>query len=74
MKKLVNVVLHGSRQGKATGWQFWPGFAVAHFDNGTQKYCGDVSVREVIEKVRGESGVGEYEARLQRWIETGVPQ
>lgn len=47
---------------------------MAHFDDGTQKYCGDVSVREAIETVRSESEVGEYEARLQRWVETGSPQ
>lgn len=73
MKKLVNVVLHGSRQGKATGYQFWPGFAIAHFDDGTQKYCGDVSIREVIELVRAEAGVTEFEARLENWIKTGKP-
>ena len=74
MKKLVNVVLHGSRQGRVTGWQLWPGFAVAHFNDGTQKYCGDISTREALEKVRGEADVADFEARLERWIKTGKPQ
>lgn len=71
MKKLVNLVLHGSRQGRATGYYHWPGFIMAHFDDGTKKYCGDISMLAAIEKVRSESDVAEFEARLKRWVKTG---
>lgn len=49
MKTLSKVVYHGSRQGKATGWQYWPGFAMAHFTDGSTEWFPDVPIQKIVE-------------------------
>jgi hypothetical protein len=68
---LTKIEFHGSRQGRATNWQVWPGFGIIHLSNGKTIYLTDVDAREdkalAVAKAKGVD-TSEYERKRAEWV------
>lgn len=76
MKQLTKIVTHSSQRGKATGWQFWPGFVLLHFDDESTYYlkeCGFDSALEQARKLPGVSTIDYETKEAQAKLVRGYP-
>jgi hypothetical protein len=71
--KMISFELHGSQQGKATGWMRWPGFTISILSDGRRLYGSDGGIDDAIEVARKAGvDVSEIKNRVAEWVKTGI--